>query len=69
MLWGLLDVVIAFYAWFGLTGTRGKSLEEIANVNRPTRSKSIDEDEGYGAESQIKAIAHEYRDGRAGSAT
>lgn len=60
MLWGLFDVVIASYAWFGLTETRGKSLEQIANLDRPTSSKTIEEDEGYAGESNGKATAREY---------
>lgn len=31
LLWGLFDVVIALYAWFGLSETRGKSLEQITH--------------------------------------
>lgn len=29
LLWGLFDFVIAFFSWFVLTETKGKSLEEI----------------------------------------
>ena len=30
LLWGLFDIVIAVYAWFGLIETRGRTLEEIS---------------------------------------
>lgn len=37
LLWGLFDIVIACYAWFGLIETRGKTLEDIS---RPAAGKS-----------------------------
>lgn len=43
LLWGLFDVVIALYAWFGLEETRGKSLEQITHDGgsvEPERSPS-----------------------------
>lgn len=32
LLWGLFDVVIGLYSWFGLAETKNKSLEEIAHT-------------------------------------
>lgn len=43
LLWGLFDLLIAAYSWFGLTETRGKTLEEIsgrADHGRPTSPSS-----------------------------
>lgn len=34
LLWGIFDVFIALYAWYGLTETRGRTLEEIAAQGR-----------------------------------
>jgi hypothetical protein len=36
LLWGLFDVVVAAYSWFGLTETKGKSLEEITHLDAAT---------------------------------
>ncbi|KAF2170887.1 hypothetical protein M409DRAFT_63918 [Zasmidium cellare ATCC 36951] len=52
LLWGLFDFLVAAYAWFGLTETRGKTLEEIAvpvDQRRPGTGSSrvlIEEGEG-----------------------
>ncbi|KAK5706667.1 hypothetical protein LTR97_001657 [Elasticomyces elasticus] len=47
LLWGLFDVCIAGFAWFVLTETQGKSLEEITNVgsSRSGSGKAFMEDE------------------------
>ncbi|CAK3942587.1 general substrate transporter [Lecanosticta acicola] len=34
LLWGVFDILIAIYSWFGLTETRGRTLEEIAAQGR-----------------------------------
>lgn len=31
LMWGVFDVIIAFYAWFGLVETKNRSLEDIAH--------------------------------------
>lgn len=33
LLWGVFGVLIASYSWFGLIETRGKSLEQIAQLD------------------------------------
>lgn len=46
LLWGIFDVCIAAFAWFVLTETQGKSLEEITNVSSSTPShKAFIEDD------------------------
>lgn len=35
LLWGLFDLVIGAYSWFGLAETRGKTLEEISGQATP----------------------------------
>lgn len=49
LLWGLFDFVIAFYAWFGLDETRGKSLEQITHAGSIGPAKTPSEDEAYGS--------------------
>lgn len=39
LVWGVFDVMIAAYAWTGLTETKGKSLEEIVNGDLRSRSR------------------------------
>jgi hypothetical protein len=45
LLWGLFDVLIALYSWFGLIETKGKSLEQIAHVNGGTFKRNDDRHE------------------------
>ncbi|KAI7478827.1 general substrate transporter [Hortaea werneckii] len=45
LLWGLFDFCIAFFAWFCLTETRGKSLEEITRLASETGGKGFVEEE------------------------
>jgi hypothetical protein len=33
LLWGLFDILIALYSWFGLIETKGKSLEQISHLD------------------------------------
>ena len=33
IVWGLFDMLIALYSWFGLIETQGKSLEQIAHID------------------------------------
>lgn len=48
LLWGLFDFCIAFFAWFCLTETRGKSLEEITHLANAGDAKTMgDEDEAF----------------------
>ncbi|TKA58729.1 hypothetical protein B0A55_12215, partial [Friedmanniomyces simplex] len=35
LLWGVFDICIAAFAWFVLTETQGRSLEEITNWKTP----------------------------------
>lgn len=42
LLWGLFDVLIALYSWFGLIETKGKSLEQIAHIDGGTLKKHDD---------------------------
>lgn len=46
LLWGLFDCCIALFAWFVLTETQGKSLEEITKLNSAGTGKPmLDEEE------------------------
>lgn len=45
LLWGLFDFCIAFFAWFCLTETRGKSLEEITRLASETGGKGFVQEE------------------------
>nr|OQO22233.1 hypothetical protein B0A51_10719 [Rachicladosporium sp. CCFEE 5018] len=45
LLWGLFDVCIAAFAWFGLTETRGKSLEEITHLDAASLGKTLYDDD------------------------
>jgi len=50
LLWGLFDCCIAAFAWFVLTETQGKSLEEISKVGSgPTRKTMGDDEEEMGS--------------------
>ena len=49
LLWGLFDFVIAFYSWFGLAETKGRSLEQIARLDGGMVKKSMDEMEHAGS--------------------
>jgi hypothetical protein len=44
LLWGLFDLLIAFYSWFGLLETKGMSLERIANMSGGSVSKDVGRD-------------------------
>lgn len=46
LLWGMFDFVIAFYAWFVLTETRGKTLEEITKLDSASSGKVLVEEDG-----------------------
>ena len=45
LLWGLFDTVIALFSWTALTETKGKSLEQIAQVDVYASSKDLVEEE------------------------
>ncbi|KAK1074364.1 hypothetical protein LTR33_009788, partial [Friedmanniomyces endolithicus] len=45
LLWGIFDICIAAFAWFVLTETQGKSLEEITNVSSSPSGKAFLEEE------------------------
>ncbi|KAK0945139.1 hypothetical protein LTR29_003486 [Friedmanniomyces endolithicus] len=45
LLWGIFDICIAAFAWFVLTETQGKSLEEITNVSSTPSGKPFMEEE------------------------
>lgn len=45
LLWGLFDICIAAFAWFVLTETQGKSLEEITHLAPPPASKHMHAEE------------------------
>jgi len=51
LLWGLFDFVIAFFSWFVLTETKGKSLEEITisglGDNAQTKGNGLGEEAEY----------------------
>jgi hypothetical protein len=49
LLWGIFDVCIAGYSWFGLAETRGRTLEEISGAG--VGAKDDDDDD---------AVEHEY---------
>jgi len=44
LLWGLFDICIAAFAWFCLTETKGKSLEEITKLDSASSGKSLDDE-------------------------
>ena len=48
LLWGLFDLIIAFYSWFGLIETKGKSLEQISHSYGGIVKKDVDELEQVG---------------------
>lgn len=50
LLWGLFDFVIAFFSWFVLAETKGKSLEEITHLGLGNNAKSKDDGLGDYAE-------------------
>ncbi|KAK3069304.1 hypothetical protein LTR53_012460 [Teratosphaeriaceae sp. CCFEE 6253] len=56
LLWGLFDVCIAAFAWFVLTETQGKSLEEIANVSTSPSGKAFVDDYGHEDERGAKSL-------------
>ena len=45
LLWGLFDLCIAAFAWFILTETQGKSLEEITKLAPPAKQTRVEADE------------------------
>ena len=49
LLWGLFDFLIAFYSWFGLMETKGKSLEQISHLDGGMVKKGVDELEQAGS--------------------
>ena len=63
LLWGIFDVFIALYAWYGLTETRGRTLEEIAAQGR---SGVMDADPGK-LRRERSAESHEEEVYRGGS--
>ena len=52
LLWGLFDLVIALYAWFGLMETKGLSLEQISHRDGGLLRKDVEEElmDQYGLE-------------------
>ena len=45
LLWGLFDTVIAMFSWVAIKETKGKSLEEIAQVDGYASNKDLVEEE------------------------
>ena len=43
LLWGIFDLLIALYSWFGLIETKGKSLEQITHLDGGIIKKDVDE--------------------------
>lgn len=42
LIWGVFDLFIAAYSWFGLAETRGKTLEEISGqLGGESRNRSV----------------------------
>ena len=50
LLWGLFDLCIAGFAWFVLTETQGRSLEEITHVDGASTGKSMDDEDAVAKE-------------------